>query len=347
MRLADLASALQVEFRGDADYQVHAVSSLETAQAHQLTFVAGSKRVAQLASCHAGVVVLSSTLADVWPGNLLLSSNPHLTFAHAAGLLHPARCAPATIHPTAVIHPSAQLAADVSVGAYVVIGEQVSIGSGTSIGAGSVVEHSVQMGRDCRIGPNVTIMHDCLLGARVHVESGAVIGAEGFGFAKDGDAWVRVPQIGKVVIGDDVEIGANTCIDRGAIQDTVIANGVKLDNLIHVAHNVYVGEHTAMAAKVGIAGSTRIGARCTIAGKVGIAGHLNIADDVHVTAMSMISHDLPQPGVYSGAIPQDTNANWRKNAARFRQLDAMARRLRALEKQINTGEDDATDRDSD
>jgi UDP-3-O-[3-hydroxymyristoyl] glucosamine N-acyltransferase len=334
-RLGQLAEALGVRLRGDTDKEVTHVATLLAADDMALSFLSNRKYAHHLADSHAGVVILTQEDAIHWQGNALIVDNPYLVYAKAAALLHPQVSCQKGVHPSAIIDASAQLAVDVAIGAHVVIGANVIVGANSVVCAGCVIDHGVVLGSDCLLGANVTILHGCVLGDRVVVESGSVIGSEGFGWAKDGVSWVKIPQVGRVVIGNDVSIGANTCIDRGAIDDTIIENGVKIDNLIQIAHNVRIGEHTAMAANSAIAGSTKVGSRCTIAGKVGIAGHLTVCDDVHITAMTMISHDLNQAGVYSGAIPQDKYANWRRNAARFRQLDAMAKRLRALEKRTD------------
>jgi UDP-3-O-[3-hydroxymyristoyl] glucosamine N-acyltransferase len=347
LQLGYLADVLQITLRGDAAFEVSRVATLESATADCLSFLSNRKYAHFLASCQAGVVILSERDADVWHGHALIAKDPYLAYAKAAALLHPYIKPSAGIHPTAIVNASAIVSTGVSLASHVTVGAYAFIGQGSIVGAGSVIAEGVLIGRDCHIGPNVTILHDCVLGDRVVVESGTVIGSEGFGWAKEGAAWVKVPQIGRVVIGNDVSIGANCCLDRGAIEDTVISNGVKMDNFIQISHNVFVGEHTAMAGDSGIAGSTRVGARCTFAGKAGVAGHLTIADDVHVTAMTLISHDLHQPGVYSGGTPQDTNANWRRNAARFRQLDDLAKRLRVLEKEILIASGDAERRETD
>ena len=334
MQLAQLAELFSLSYQGDGSVEVLRVATLAKAGVGDISFFTNAKYRSQLISTQASAVILSPQEAQRWSGNALISPNPHLSYAQIAQLLHPAYVPSAMIHPSAVIDSTVVLDARVSIGANAVIEANVRLGSGCMIGAGVVIARNVVLGSDCWIGPNVTILHDCLLGNRVSVESGTVIGSEGFGWAKSGNAWIKVPQLGRVVIGDDVAIGANTCIDRGAIEDTIIDRGAKLDNLIQVAHNVRIGEDTAIAGTVGIAGSTQIGARCTIAGKVGISGHLHIADDVHITAMTMISSDIQRAGVYSGAVPQDENAQWRKNAARFRQLDSLAKRIIALEKQL-------------
>lgn len=341
LTLGLLAEYLGAELSGDANYPVESVATLAQAQPNQLSFLSNTKYQSYLASCVAGVVILSPKDAVAWQGNALIVRNPYLAYAKAAALLHPPVQAVVGVHSSACIDGSALIAVDVSIAAGVVIGKDVRIGAGCVIGANTVIDRGVVMGQNCWIGPNVTILHDCILGNEVVVESGTVIGSEGFGWAKDGECWVKVPQLGRVVIGDRVSIGANTCLDRGAIEDTVIESGVKLDNHIQISHNVVIGANTAMAGSSGVAGSTKVGQRCTIAGMAGVAGHLSIADDVHITAMTLVSHSIHESGVYSGNLPVDDNAQWRKNVARFRQLDAMAKRLKQLEKRCPELTEDA------
>lgn len=341
LTLGLLAEHLGAELRGDAHYQVESVATLAQAQPHQLSFLSNSKYQSYLANCVAGVVILSPKDADAWQGNALIVRNPYLAYAKAASLLHPPVKEKVAIHPAACVDETALVAESVAIAAGVVIGADVQIGAGCVIGANTVIDRGVVLGQRCWIGPNVSILHDCVLGDDVMVESGTVIGSEGFGWAKEGERWVKVPQLGRVIIGDQVSIGANTCVDRGAIEDTVIESGVKLDNLIQISHNVTIGANTAMAGSSGVAGSTRVGQRCTIAGMAGVAGHLTIADDVHITAMTLVSHSLTEAGVYSGNLPVEPNAQWRKNVARFRQLDAMAKRLKQLERGVHEQQADA------
>lgn len=333
MQLAQIAELLALSYQGDGSVDIVNVATLARAGVGDISFFTNRKYRAQLTITAASAVILSEKEAKDWTGNALISANPHVTYAYVAQLLYPVVRPTAQIHPRAVVDDLAQLGSEVSISANVVIEANAIIGRSCVIGAGSFIGQGCVLGDDCWIGPNVTILQGCQLGHRVSVESGTVIGSEGFGWARDGVRWIKVPQVGRVIIEDDVSIGANVCIDRGAIEDTIIGQGAKLDNLIQIAHNVYIGENCALAGKVGVAGSTRIGARCTIAGMAGVSGHLNIADDVHITAMSMISSDIHQAGVYSSGTPQDTNEQWRKNAARFRQLDQLAKRLRILEKQ--------------
>ena len=251
-----------------------------------------------------------------------------------AALLFPHAPAPVGVHPTAVVDPQAVVDGSASIGPHAVVEAGARIGARCEVGAGCFVGREAVIGADTRLLPNVTIYHECVLGERVLIQAGAVIGGDGFGFANDGGRWVKIPQLGRVVIGDDVEVGANSTIDRGAIDDTVVEEGVKIDNLVMVAHNVHIGAHSAAAGCVGIAGSARIGRHCTLAGGVGIVGHLEIADGVHVTGMSMVTHAIHESGVYSSGTPLMENREWRKSSVRFKQLDDMARRLRELEKQL-------------
>jgi UDP-3-O-[3-hydroxymyristoyl] glucosamine N-acyltransferase len=277
-------------------------------------------------------VVLDAASAAHCPVAALISTNPYATYARIAALLHPAVIAPAGVHPAASVDPSARVAASASVGAGAVIGAHCVLGERVQIGPGSVLGEGVTVGADCRIHSRVTLEHGVQLAERVTVRSGAVIGADGFGFARDREGWIPVPQVGSVRIGADADIGANTTIDRGAIDDTVIGEGVKLDNQIQVAHNVQIGAHTVVAGCTGISGSTRIGARCMLGGAVGVAGHLDICDDVVVTGQTLVSSSITKPGVYSGGIPAAPARDWRRMVGRFKRLDGTVARLARLER---------------
>lgn len=332
LTLETLAAHLGAQLVGDAQHTVDSVATLAHAQAHQLTFLANRKYAALLNTTQAGVVIVAPNDAPTYAGNRLIVNNPYSAYSKAAALLHPQPKPAQGVHPKAWIADDVVLGEQVSIDVGAVVQSGAVIGRGSVIGANAVIGYGVRIGNDCIIGANVTILHHCQLGNEVTVESGTVIGSEGFGWAKEGDCWLKVPQLGRVIIGNQVSIGANVCIDRGAIEDTVIEDDVKIDNLIQIAHNVRIGEHTAMAAGVGISGSTTVGRRCTLAGKVGLAGHLTIGDDVHITGMTLVTRSLTQAGVYSGNLPVEDNASWRKNIARFRQIDAMAKRLKQLEK---------------
>lgn len=334
--LAELANCCRAELRGNPEFCIDRVATLEGAGPHDIAFLAGEKHSARLVETAAGAVILAAKDADRFPGHALICDNPRLCLAKVAAVLHPPVPVPPGRDATAVVSPAAVLGADVAIGPHAVVEAGAEIGAGAIIGAGCYVASGVKIGAGSRLYAQVSIGERCVLGERCIVQPGAVIGSDGFGYARDGSHWQKILQLGKVVIGDDVEIGANTAIDRGTIDDTVIERGVKLDNLIHVAHNVRIGADTAIAACVGIAGSTRIGQRCTIAGQVGIVGHIEIADDVHITGATVVSHSIRQAGIYSSGSPLEPYQSWLKNAVRMRQLDDMARRLKRLEQKFIT-----------
>ena len=320
---------------GDPDVVIDRVAVLDAAGPSTVTFLSNRRYRPYLESTQAGAVILAPEYVDACPVPALVLDNPYLGYARVAALLSPvAEAAPCTAS-SAVIDSSATVAPDASVGPHCVIEAGASLGAGTCLGAGSFLGRGSSIGSYGRIAPRVAICRGVHIGARVIVHPGAVIGADGFGIANDDGIWVKIPQFGGVRIGDDVEIGANTTIDRGALEDTVIEDGVKLDNLIQIGHNVHIGAHTAIAACTAIGGSARIGSRCTIAGAVSIAGHLEIADDVHLTATSAVPNTIREAGVYSSGMPVQENRAWRRNMARLRQLDDMARRLRAIERRLD------------
>lgn len=331
-RLQELADLLQAELRGDPDCLIKGLGTLQNAGAGQLTFLSNAGYRKQLASTRAAAVLLSAEDAADFAGNCLVVDDPYLAFAQLSHRFDRKPRPVAGIHPTAIVAASAQVADSASVGPGVVIEEDAVIGEEVVLGAHSVVGARSSIGAGGWLAPRVTLYHDVIIGERVVIQSGAVIGGEGFGFAKQDGQWLKIAQIGGVTIGDDVEIGANTTIDRGALDDTRIGNDVKLDNQIMIAHNVEVGDHTAMAACVGISGSTRIGSNCMLAGGVGLVGHIDICDNVFVTGMTMVTHSITEPGAYSSGTAMQPAGDWKKNAVRFRQLDDMARRIRALEK---------------
>lgn len=329
--LAELAVMLGAELRGEPSLQVSGVHTLASAGPAQLSFLANPRYAGELRQTRAGAVLLRASDAEGFSGNALILANPYLGYARVARLFDRTPRPAAGIHASAVVSVSAQVDPSVAVGPCVVVGDDVVIGSGSIIEAGAVIQPRARIGKDCRIRANAVIYHDCVLGDRVNVHSGAVIGSDGFGFANDAGRWEKIAQIGRVVIHDDVDIGANTTIDRGALDDTVIHEGVIIDNQVHVAHNVVIGAFTAIAGCVGIAGSSTIGAYCVLAGGVGIAGHLEICDKVQVTGMTMVTKSITTPGSYSSGTAMESTASWRKTAARLRNLDEMARRLRELE----------------
>jgi UDP-3-O-[3-hydroxymyristoyl] glucosamine N-acyltransferase len=318
--LGELAVRFGCELRGDPDVAVDHVAPLSSAGPGAISFLANPRLAAQLNTARATAVVLDPANAVACPAAVLITAYPHALYARIAALLYPAPPLRAGAHSSAIIDPSAQIDPSAEVGALAVIGAEARIGPRCLIGPGSIVGRGVQLGADSRLIARVTLEWGVRVGERVLIHPGVVIGSDGFGLAREGQRWIKVPQVGSVVIGDDVEIGSNTTIDRGAIDDTVIHEGVKLDNQIQVGHNVHIGAHTAIAACTGIAGSTRIGARCMVAGAVGIGGHLEICDDAVFTGMAMVSHSIREPGVYSSLIPVEPVRRWKRIVARLKLL---------------------------
>lgn len=340
MKLAEIALHLQARLVGDGDIDIRRVADLRTAQAGDIGFLTSSDYRPYLATTAASAVIVKGIDAESCPVPALIVASPYLAYAKVAQLLDPTPKPAPGIHPTAVVAATATLASDVAIGPGAVIGEHCQVGAGSIIGAQCVLEPGVVVGQAVRLQPLVVLYHHVRLGDRVSIHSGTVIGSDGFGYAQDAGQWVKIPQTGTVIIGDDVEIGANCTIDRGALGDTVIAEGVKLDNLIHIAHNVQIGAHSAIAGCSGVAGSARIGRHVTLAGRVSVLGHLSICDNAHVTACSLVNKSITEPGAYSSGTTLQDNRSWRKSAARFHQLDDLARRLRRLEKQLGTGQDE-------
>lgn len=332
LTLGELAVSLGCELAGDPDTRLTRVATLRDAGPGDLAFLANAAYRRQLAATRAGAVILSPDDAHDCPVASLVHPNPYAAYARAAALLYPPRRPAPGVHASAVVEPGARVDAAASVGAHAVIEAGAQVGAGVVVGPGSVVGRDSHVGDDTTLVARVTVLHGVRMGRRCILHPGAVIGADGFGLARDAEGWIKVPQLGGVVIGDDVEIGANTTIDRGALGDTVIGDDVRLDNQIQVAHNVVIGAHTALAAMVGIAGSTRIGANCMIAGQAGIGGHLEICDGVVLMGRAMVTSSIREPGTYGSGVPVEETSQWRRNVARYRQLDKMHRRLRALEK---------------
>lgn len=332
--LGDLAERLEARLVGDASQQISGMATLQQAGPAELSFLANSQYRKYLAETRAGAVLLREADADAFQGNALIVADPYLAYARLSHQFDPKPKSPPGIHPTAVVAATAAVDATASIGAGAVIEDAAVIGAGVTVGAQCFVGARTQVGAGGWLAPRVTLYHDVRIGERASIQSGAVIGSEGFGFANDQGKWEKIAQIGGVLIGDDVEIGANTTIDRGALSDTLIGNGVKLDNQIQIAHNVQVGDHTAMAACVGISGSTRIGKHCTIAGGVGMVGHIEVCDHAFVTGMTMVTRSITEPGAYSSGTAMQTAGDWKKSAARLRQLDALFKRVQQLEKQL-------------
>lgn len=332
--LAQIAEHIGGQVVGNPDYVVRAVGTLSEAGPEQLSFLANTKYKKYLKTSQAGAVIVADGLAADVKTNAIEVSDPYVAYAQAATLLYPERKAETGIHPTAWVHPDAKISESASIGPNVTVEQGVTIADDVSIGAGCVLDAEVSIGRGSRIKANVTLCRGTQVGEHVVIHPGVVIGADGFGIANHNGRWIKVPQVGRVVIGNDVEIGANTTIDRGAIEDTKIGDGVKLDNQIQIGHNVTIGNHTVIAGCVGIAGSTHIGSHCAIGGGTGIAGHIEIADGVQLTGMSMVTKSITESGVYSSGIPIEPTRQWHKNVIRYRQMDKLYERVSQLEKQV-------------
>lgn len=331
-RLADLASAVGAELVGDGEARIDGVGTLEQATATQISFLANPRYRPLLANSRAGAVIVAPADRLGTPHARLIAANPYACYARVAQLLYPEAPAAAGIHPTAVLGSDAQLGEGVSIGPCAVLGDGVQLGAGVVIGAGCSIGDGVRIGPGSRLYPRVTVYHGCELGSRIIVHSGVVIGADGFGMAWSGSEWIKIPQIGRVRIGDHVEIGANTTIDRGALDDTVIEDGVKLDNLIQIGHNVRIGAHTVIAGCTGISGSTRIGRGCRIGGGVGIVGHVEICDGVTISGFSLITKSITEVGVYTSSIPSQPHRTWMNTLAALRGLPELSKTVRALKR---------------
>ncbi len=329
----DLADRFGLQVHGDPSTVIHGVATLAHAGPGQLTFLANPRYRAQLAESRAAIVVLRADDAEAAPGTALVAKDPYTTFAKIGALFETVPLREAGIHPSAVIDPSAQVAASAHVGPYVSIGARSVVGENCIVGAGSIIGEDCSLDAGCELIARVTLVTRVRLGKRVRIHPGAVLGADGFGLAMDAGHWIKVPQLGGVRIGDDCEIGANTCVDRGALEDTVLEEDVRLDNLVQIAHNCHIGAHSAIAGCTGIAGSARIGRYCLLGGAVGVVGHLEICDHVVVTGKSVVRNSITEPGEYSSGTPLTDNRTWRKNAARFKQLDSLARRVLAVSKE--------------
>jgi len=333
-RLSEIVARFGGRILGEADASVTQVATLETAGPSHIGFLTNSKYRGQLAGTKAGALILGEADADASGLPRIITDNPYAYFAKVSALLNPLPDAQPGIHPSAVVGDGTRIDATASIAATVVIGDGVTIGSHSVIGPGCFIGNDTVLGSHTRLYPRVVIYHDCVIGDNLIAHSGAVIGADGFGLAMDEGRWIKIPQIGRVVIGNDVEIGANTTIDRGALDDTIIEEGVKMDNQIQVAHNVRIGAHTAIAGCVGIAGSATIGRYCRIGGSAGILGHLQIADHVEIASFTLIGKSISEAGSYAGIFPFSRNDEWRKTAARLRHLDELAHKVKSLQQQI-------------
>lgn len=335
INVEQLSSFLGAVFHGNKDKKINGIATLEKAKSSELSFLSNPRYKKYLPGCKAGAILLRPSDASEYSGNILVVLDPYLAYARVSHLFDKKpKYAVGVVHPSSLISNNASVSSTASIGAFTVIERGAKISPHVTIGPHCYIGANCHIGEGGYLAPRVTLYHDVKIGKRVIVQSGAVIGSEGFGFANDKGKWHKIAQIGGVLIGNDVEIGSNTVIDRGALTNTTIGNGVKLDNQIQIAHNVEIGDHTAIAACVGISGSTKIGKYCMLAGGVGLVGHINICDNVTFTGMTMVTHSISEPGVYSSGTAIQPSPEWRKSAARLRQLDDIAKRLRKLEKYI-------------
>ncbi len=330
---ATLADRFGLTLRGDGDRRIDGVGTIARAGASQLAFLANPRYRSQLADCGAGLVVMRDEDAEGYAGDVLIAKDPYVAFAQMAALFDHRPTFEAGIHPSAAIDASAHIDAGALIGAFVSIGPRSRIASGAFIGPGCVIGEDCVVGADCELTARITLVRRVRLGQRVLIHPGAVLGADGFGLAMEHGRWLKIPQLGGVVVGDDCEIGANTTIDRGALDDTVLEEDVRLDNQIQIGHNARIGAHTAMAGCSAVAGSATIGRYCLIGGGAGILGHLDVCDRAVITAMSLVTSTIREPGEYSSGTPLMDNRSWRKSAARFKQLDVMAREIGRRDKE--------------
>ena len=334
LTLSELSRMAGAELRGDPERVVTHAATLQDASEGAISFLANRRYAAFLPTTRASAVILAADDAPDCPCDCLVSDNPYLAHARVMAALYPDEDPAPGIHPSACVDPTARVADTAEVAANCYLGPGVVLGEGVFIGPGCVLLDDVFVGEGSRLVASVTLCAQTRLGQRCLIHPGVVIGADGFGLANDDGAWVKVPQIGRAVLGDDVEVGACSSIDCGAIGDTVIEDGVKLDDQVHVAHNVRIGIHTAVAGCAAVAGSTQIGAYCTLAGAAGITGHVELADHVHISGMTAVTRSIKKSGVYTGTVPPMEHASWLKNFARLRHLDDMVRRVRALEREL-------------
>ena len=338
--LREIVQRLGGEAVGEAREPLTGVATLDGAGPAQIAFLANPRYRAKLASTRAGAVILGPADRDATQAPRIVADNPYAYYARTVALFVPARAANPGVHPAAQVDPAARVAASAEIGPFAVIEAGVHIGERVRIGASTVVGAGARIGDDCILHPRVTIYAQCVIGARAILHSGCVIGADGFGMANDGGRWVKIPQVGRVVLGDDVEVGANTTIDRGALEDTVIEEGVKLDNLIMIAHNCRIGAHTVIAGCTGISGSTTVGRHCVIGGGVGLVGHIDICDGTTISGFTLITKSITKPGVYTSGLPFMAHADWLRNAAQLRHLDEIARAARRNKGEHHGPDDD-------
>lgn len=332
--LKQIADHIDGEVIGDKDFKVVSVGTLQAAKSNQISFLSNTKYKKYLVETSAGAVIVHESMSADVPNNAIVVRDPYIAYAKAASLLNPAETGNKGIHPSASVDENSNIHPSVSIAAQVVIESGVELAEDVVIGPCCVLMNDVKIGKGTRLTANITLCKSVVMGKNGIIHPGAVIGADGFGIANEHGKWIKVPQVGSVEIGNDVEIGANTTIDRGAIDNTIIGNGVKLDNQIQIGHNVVIGDNTVIAGCTGIAGSTKIGQNCVVGGGVGISGHLEICDGVQFTGMTMVTKSVNTPGVYSSGIPVEPARQWHKNVIRYRQMDKLVGRVKRLEKQI-------------
>ncbi len=333
--VGQLAERFSAKLIGDADAEIERLAPIDKAQIGDLCFLDNVKYAKFLKGTNASAVILAEKAIPVeFKTNLLVVPNPYAVYAHIANLFYPQKHDKFGVADSAVVSENANIDATAWIGENTVIGDGVIIGPKTFIGPGCVIEQNVTLGAECKLFANVTVCHHVTIGSRVFIQAGAVVGGDGFGYALDGERWIKIPQIGSVIIEDEVEIGANTTIDRGTLNDTIIGKGVKLDNLIQIGHNVHIGEHTVVASGTGIAGSTKVGNHCQIGGYVGIVGHLEIADNVSLAGRAHVTQSIRKAGMYASGVPLQPIDKWRRNYARFKQLDDIMKRLIIIEHQL-------------
>ncbi|MEX2524803.1 MAG: UDP-3-O-(3-hydroxymyristoyl)glucosamine N-acyltransferase [Gammaproteobacteria bacterium] len=331
VKLGEIAEAVDAELDGNSECLISGVGTLKNAKAGELSFFSNRRYFSFLGTTEASAVILSAADGQACPANKLIVADPYLAYVKAVRFLYPETGFQPGCHEAAVISTSATVDPGACIGANTYVGEHVTVGKDVYIGPGCIIESNAVIDEGSCLVAGVTICHDVRIGKNVRLHPGVVIGADGFGIANDNGRWLKIPQLGSVVIHDDVEIGANSTVDRGALEDTVVGEGVKIDNQVQIGHNVIIGDHTAIAGCVGVAGSVHIGKRCMIGGLSALSGHIDIADDVIITGMSGVSNSIREAGVYSSGIPATDNRLWRRNITRFKHLDELARRVKALE----------------
>lgn len=332
--LAELATYLDAEIQGNPDHQITGMAGIKQATNSQVSFLSNPKYTAFLSDSKAGAVLLKPNQANEFKGNSLLLANPYLGFAKLSHLFDDAKPTPGIVHPSAVVAADAEIHPSAHLGPYVVIEAGCKVAAGAVIGAYSMLAKGCSVGENTLLHPRVTLYRRVQVGDNCIIHSGAVIGADGFGFAPTDKDWIKIAQLGRVIIEDKVEIGANSTVDRGALGDTLICRDVKIDNLVHVGHNAKIGAHTALAAFAGVSGSTDIGANCLLGGHSGFAGHIKVCDNVQLTGMAMVTGSITEPGAYSSGTGLLPSLRWRKSAVRFRQLEELNQKVKSLENQL-------------